>query len=203
MRTHGDIETMPLLSRFALAGLLVVGLAGPTLAKDDTILGEIKVGKYSDVWEVRFGGAAFDTGPASPNHFSGAIINAEVLAPSPDFLEVIGSPRPLLGTEIAVSDDPIHVIYGGLNWEAHVTERLYLGFSGGGSWNSSQVTTNSSSGATKDLGSSFLFLLQASIGYDITEKVTVQAFYNHFSNAYLATKNPGLESVGGRLGVRF
>tara|TARA_R110000751_G_scaffold107645_8_gene204061 strand:- start:154511 stop:155095 length:585 start_codon:yes stop_codon:yes gene_type:complete len=194
---------MPLWSRFALAALLAVGLAGPTLAADDTILGEIKVGKYSDIWEVRFGGAAFDTGPASPNNFSGAIINAEVLAPSPDFLDVIGSPRPLLGTEIAISDDPIHVVYAGLNWEAHVTERLYLGFSGGGSWNSSQVTTNSISGSTKDLGSSFLFLLQASIGYDVTEKVTLQAFYNHFSNAYLAASNPGLESVGGRLGVRF
>jgi len=45
--------------------------------------------------------------------------------------------------------------------------------------------------------------LQASAGYDITSTVTIQLFYNHFSNANLISSNIGLESIGARLALRF
>ncbi len=162
----------------------------------------IRYGKNAEYWEARFGGGAYDTGPGTPQHFTGGVINGEVLAPSPDFLSFIGSPRPYVGGDYAISDDEIHVVYAGLNWEAYLTQRMYLGFSGGGAWNSSQVTT-SSSGVTKDLGSSTLFHLQLSAGYDVTSKLTLQFFYNHFSNANIFNSNTGLESIGGRLGLRY
>ncbi|WP_419907152.1 acyloxyacyl hydrolase [Hoeflea sp.] len=155
----------------------------------------MEIGKYAEDWEVRFGGGAFDTGPASPNHFSGAVINGEILLPSPGILAALGSPRPLVGADFAISDNPIHVIYTGLNWQVHLTQWLYIGFSGGGSWVSSQVTTDPASGATKDLGSEWLFLLQASVGVDITEHLLVEVFYNHFSNASLTEFNTGLDDV--------
>ncbi len=162
----------------------------------------IRFGKNADYWEVRFGGGAYDWGPTTPSDFTGGVVNFEIVAPSPDYLERIGSPRPYIGADVAISDDAIHVIYAGLNWEAYVTKRLYFGFNGGGSVNTGprQVST---SGASKDLGSSFLFHLQASIGFDITEKLTVQVFLNHVSNANIDNSNPGLESVGGRIGIRF
>ena len=172
-------------------------------ASDDAFLSRLEIGKHARDWEARFGGGAFDTGPASPNHFSGGIINGEILLPSPDILVAIGSPRPLIGADIAISDNPVHVVYTGLNWQVHLTQRLYVGFTGGGSWNSSRVTTDAASGATKDLGSEWLFLLQATIGIDITEKLLVELFYNHFSNASLTEFNVGLEAVGGRMGYRF
>lgn len=159
-------------------------------------------GRNAAYWEIRLGGGAYDFGPATSNDFSGAVINAEILTPSPEILAGIGAPRPYLGTDIALSDDAIHVVYFGLNWELYLTRQLYLGLAGGGAWNSSPSTTNGS-GATKDLGSSFLFHLQASLGYDISQRWTMQVFYNHFSNANVSGFNAGLESIGARLGMRF
>ncbi|WP_169054141.1 acyloxyacyl hydrolase [Nitratireductor sp. XY-223] len=176
---------------------------GVAYASDDAFLSRVEIGKHAKDWEVRFGGGAYDTGPASPNHFSGAVINGEILLPSPDILAALGSPRPVIGADIAISDNPIHVVYTGLNWQVHLTRWLYIGFTGGGSWNSSQVTTDPVSGATKDLGSDWLFHLQASVGVDITEDILVEVFYNHYSNASLTDFNIGLESVGGRMGYRF
>ncbi len=189
------------LRTIVVAALAHLVLIAPTLADDQR--SGLGFGKNADYWEVRFGGGAYDFGPATPTDYNGGVVNFEVLAPSPDFLERIGSPRPYLGTDIAISDDAqIHVIYAGLNWEAYVTRRLYFGFGGGGSWNTGPRVT-SGSGDTKDLGYAFLFHLQASIGFDITETMTMQIFLNHISNANISVANPGLESVGGRIGVRF
>ena len=190
---------MRLLRVVALAGMALAAALSPAMAEDNP---DAQFGRNAKYWEVRLGGGAYDFGPATPQIFDGGVINGEILAPSPDFLDFLGSPRPYLGTDIALSDDAIHVIYFGLNWELYLTQRFYLGFSGGGSWNSSPVTTNSS-GTTKDLGSSTLFHLQASIGYDFASDWSIQLFYNHYSNANLDNNNTGLESMGGRVAKRF
>jgi hypothetical protein len=197
-----------------LGGLMrqiLIALAAATLLLQPSVsaardgsswLGGVAVGKNADKWEIRGGVAAYDSGAFSSQTFTGTVVNAEVLAPSPDFLSGIGSPRPYLGTDIAISDDPIDVFYAGLNWEAYLTQRLYLGFSFGGSVNTDQAKRNAF-GEEKDLGSPVLFHLQASAGFDITPTVTAQIYYNHFSNAKLAESNDGLESVGARIGLRF
>ncbi len=174
----------------------------PVVTAEDAQPNSSRWGRNADYWEVRFGGAAYDFGPATRRDFSGGVVNAEILVPSPGFLARIGAPRPYLGTDIAISDDAIHVVYLGLNWEVYLTEKLYLGIAGGGAWNSSSFTA-SASGATKDLGSSVLFHLQASLGFDISRNWTMQIFYNHFSNANVSGSNAGLESIGARLGKRF
>jgi hypothetical protein len=148
------------------------------------------------------GGGAYDAGPFTPDSFSGGVINGEFLFPSFDVLKGIGSPRPYIGTDIAISDDPIHVLYAGLNWQAYLTQRFYLGFSLGGSLNSDSKRTNDK-GDERDLGSTVLFHLQASAGVDITEKLGAEAFLNHISNANLGSSNDGLESAGVRLTWRF
>ena len=180
--------------RTALLAATMNLLAGQTMAAE--------IGKYSANWEIRLGGGAFDVGPFSRQVFSGGIINAEMLAPSPGFLAGLGSPRPYLGTDISLSNQAIHTFYTGLNWEAHLTDRFYAGFSLGGSVNTSKTTTQPG-GATKRLGSQVLFHLQASAGYDLTDSITAQVFLNHFSNANLGSSNHGLESVGARIGYRF
>lgn len=190
---------MQLLRIFAAIASIQFILLGHAFGTDQP---DTQFGRNADYWEVRFGGGAYDFGPTTPQVFSGAVLNGEILAPSPDFLDRLGSPRFYLGGDYALSDDPIHVIYLGLNWELYLTQKFYLGFSGGGAWNSSETTT-SSSGATKALGSSTLFHLQLSAGYDITSAITMQLFYNHFSNANLKNSNKGLESIGGRVGFRY
>lgn len=185
--------------------LTVLGLAilfPITSFADENKPGLLEFGRNADRWEARLGGAFYDSGPFSSQIFSGGVINGEFLAPSPDFLSAIGSPRPYVGTDIALSDHEIHVLYAGLNWEAYYTKRLYLGFSAGGSVNSDKSKANDF-GEVKDLGSSVLFHLQASAGFDITPNLTAQVYLNHFSNANLADSNDGLESTGFRLGMRF
>ncbi|MFC6490027.1 acyloxyacyl hydrolase [Nitratireductor sp. GCM10026969] len=162
----------------------------------------LEFGRNADRWEARAGGAIYDFGPFTPQSFSGGVINGELLAPSPKFLHGIGAPRPYIGTDIAISDDPIHVFYAGLNWEAYVSRKVYFGFSAGGAALSRRAETNDE-GEEKDLGSQVLFHLQASAGVDLTENLTAQVYFNHFSNAQLGESNDGLESVGVRLGFRF
>lgn len=188
-------------SLMAFGALLALG-AGPAAAQEAGFLGGIQVGKNADKYEMRLGVGGYDAGPFTPNSFSGAVINGEFLFPSFDFLSGIGSPRPYIGTDIAISDFPIHVFYAGLNWQAYLTQRLYLGFSLGGSVNSDSKRTNERD-QERDLGSSVLFHLQASAGVDITEKLGAEVFLNHVSNANLAGSNDGLESTGVRLTWRF
>jgi lipid A 3-O-deacylase len=184
------------------AAVYAAALMPAHAADTSTFLGGIEIGKNADRYEVRVGGGIYDTGPFTPDTFDGGVINGEILAPSPDFLAAIGSPRPYLGTDIAISDDPIHVFYAGLNWEAYLTERFYLGFSLGGSVNTDEEKRNDE-GDLRDLGSPVLFHLQASAGFDFTRDVGVQVFLNHISNANLASSNDGLESTGARLIYRF
>jgi lipid A 3-O-deacylase len=177
--------------------------AGPAAAQEAPgLLGGIQIGKNADAFELRLGGGAYDAGPFTPDSFSGGVINSEFLVPSFDFLSAIGSPRPYLGAEIAISDDPIHFVYGGLNWEAYLTKRFSIGFSAGGSINSDSERV-SDDGDERDLGSRVLFHLQVSAGFDLTPKLGVQAFINHFSNANLGSSNDGMESTGARLTYRF
>lgn len=190
--------------RVALAGaaMLVLGTTIVCAQDNSGFLGGIKVGKNAAKWEVRLGGSAYDSGVFSSQAAGGFNINGEVLAPSPGLLSGIGSPRPYIGTDIAVSDYPIDMFYSGLNWEAYLTRQFYLGFSLGGALDT-KTRFVTDEGKVKDLGSHLLFHLQASAGFDLTENITAQVYYNHFSNAKLSPADAGLESVGARIGVRF
>ncbi len=185
----------------AMVAFLALG-SYSAAAGEAGFLGGIDIGKNAARYEVRAGGAAYDVGPFTPDTFDGGVINGEVLAPSPAFLAVLGSPRPYIGTDIAISDDPIDVFYAGLNWEAYLTDRFYLGLSLGGSVNTDQKKRNDE-GELRDLGSPVLFHLQASAGLDFTRDIGMQVYLNHISNANLASSNDGLESTGARLIYRF
>ncbi|MFC5991135.1 acyloxyacyl hydrolase [Limoniibacter endophyticus] len=189
------------LARIFVLSTAIFGAVSAANAEDG-FLGGVQFGRNADHWELRGGAGAYDVGPFSVQSFNGVTLNAEVLAPSPDFLSGIGSPRPYLGMDLAFSDHEIHAFYGGVNWEAYWTQRFYTGFSVGGAFVSDQTKTNDL-GEQKDLGSKVLFHLQASVGFDITPNWTTQVYLNHFSNANLADSNDGLESFGFRIGYRF
>ncbi|MBN9071798.1 MAG: acyloxyacyl hydrolase [Rhizobiales bacterium] len=178
----------------AAAALLLNAAMATTAQADDA---KRWLAPHADMWEARFGGGLYDAGIFGPHDFDGGTINGEVLAPSPDILGRIGSPRPYIGTDVAVSSDPVHFFYAGLNWEARLAGKLYVGFSAGGS-----VNTDKRLGP-RDLGSTVLFHLQASAGLDITENTAFQVYINHYSNAGLAASNDGLDNAGARLALRF
>jgi hypothetical protein len=55
----------------------------------------------------------------------------------------------------------------------------------------------------KALGSRVLFHVPLELGYAFTDHVRASIYYEHISNAYLASPNEGLDNIGLRLGYRF
>ena len=55
----------------------------------------------------------------------------------------------------------------------------------------------------KALGSDFLFNPTFALGYDISKHFSVEAAYDHYSNAGFGGRNPGIDNFGGRLVYRF
>jgi hypothetical protein len=195
MNRIGRLLAFPLL----LAGMLAPGTAS---AKDRYLLpGFGLIGKYSNKFELRLGVAAYDTGIFSTHDFSGAVVNGELLFPSPDFLYAIGSPRPVIGVDIATAPGAIHFAYAALNWDAHFTDRLYATWSVGGAVTSATDLHHSTS--YKNLGCKVLFHLGAGLGYDLSEHASVELYADHFSNADLCKPNNGAESAGVRFAYRF
>lgn len=162
-------------------------------------------GNYSDKMEARLGILSFDTGIAGTMHrFDGVNINGELLFRSPEFLDVIGSPRPYIGFLASIVKrpaNPVNFLYAGLNWDYNITKSLYLSASlGAGVHDAKELYTFVNN---KALGCHALFHLGAAVGYDITPNVTVQAYADHFSNAALCRENQAAESAGVRVGFRW
>ena len=55
----------------------------------------------------------------------------------------------------------------------------------------------------KAFGSTVLFNPNFSLGYDITPRISVEAAWEHYSNAGLGSRNPGMDNYGGRLVWHF
>lgn len=187
-------------TRLAAAMMAFCGLVLPAEAGD--LAPSFDVGRHADRLELRGSIAFYDSGPFTSQTASAAVINGELFFPSPALLDAIGSPRLYIGTDIVTDGDLTNVAYAGLNWQAHLYSKLYLGFSVGGSINDDSTIVGND-GELKDLGSNVLFHLQASAGYDITQDLSAEIYLNHFSNANLGDSNDGLESTGVRLGYRF
>jgi lipid A 3-O-deacylase len=162
------------------------------------------IGKNADMPEIKLGGAFYDFGPATSHDEDGFVVNGEVLLPSPEFLSRIGSPRPYFGADVAFVENgttPVHVAYAGLNWQAHWSQRFYTSASLGGSYNTADL--NNPSPNHWGIGCNWLFHIGLSAGFDVTERVSVEAFANHYSNANQCFSNGGLESSGLRVGLKF
>lgn len=177
--------------------------AGPSPSIADSLLPERfgETGPYADRYEARIGVMAYDRGAFSTDDFSGTVINGEFLFKSPEFLSAIGSPRPYLGFDAAIADDPIHFAYAGLSWDMALTSRLYLSASLGGAVTTADNLEDPT--AYKALGSRALFHVALGMGFDITRDLTLQLYADHFSNAGLTEPNNGAEAAGVRLGYRF
>jgi lipid A 3-O-deacylase len=171
-------------------------------AEEQYLFGEFgQIGKNADKLELQLGLLSYDTGLFTHQDFNGAVLNGEILFPSPDFLAPLGSPRPHLGFDAALVDDPIHFAYAGLTWDVYFTKWLYLSASFGGALTTAQNLEDPTE--YKALGCRGLFHVGAGLGFDITEKATVQLYADHFSTASLCEPNNGAENAGIRFGYRF
>ncbi|MBV9827787.1 MAG: acyloxyacyl hydrolase [Alphaproteobacteria bacterium] len=157
--------------------------------------------------ELKIGGLAHDVTLGGHHLETGADVNVEMLFTPPDFLSVIGSPRPHIGADINTSGNTSDG-YFGLTWGISLIQSLFqpndsvfVNGSLGGAVQDGYI--DSSPPTRKKLGSRILFRESAELGYQLTPITSVSTFVDHISNANLGQHNAGITSVGGRLGFKF
>ena len=157
--------------------------------------------------EVKAGVLAHDIGVFGSGVEGGADIVGEVLFKSPDFLGVIGAPRPTIGGSVNTNGKTDY-IYFDMTWTATVWkptlqqgDGIYLGAFVGGAVHDGRV--NERDDGNKDLGTRALFHLGVEAGYQITPVYSLEAYFSHLSNADASSHNPGLNNVGVRAGFKF
>ena len=160
--------------------------------------------------EVKIGALAHDVGFLGHHVESGADVNLEMLFASPDFLRVIGSPRPHIGADVNTAGNT-SVGYFGLTWGVTLVDGVFgpgdavfvNGSLGGAIHDGSPLTGAIQPPGRKLLGSRILFRESAELGYQINPTVSISAILDHISNANLAPRNAGITSAGARLGFKF
>lgn len=115
-------------------------------------------------------------------------------------LGFLGAPAPYVFASAATGGET-HLAAAGLSWR--LGGRLFArpGFG-------IAVHTRSSHGAVNgirtDLGSRVLFEPELGIGYQLSERVALEATWVHVSHAQLLSRqNPGMDSIGIRLSYRL
>ena len=157
--------------------------------------------------EVKLGLLAHDVGVLGDPIEHGADVVGEILFASPDFLSIIGTPRPTIGGSVNTAGKTNYA-YADLTWTATLWrpdlqegDGIYLGgFLGGAIHDGRLQPVNPGS---KDLGTRGLFHLGVEAGYQITSTYSVEGYFSHLSNANISRHNPGLNNAGLRLGYKF
>lgn len=189
--------------RHILPALVLSLLApSPATAGDETPVDGLRFeSRNADRLELRLGLASYDTGLFSGQDYSGLTLHGQILFPSPDFLAPIGTPRPYLGVNVSPGGQRTDFVFAGVEWEAYVTDRLYLLAGAGGAVHNADDLLGPVE--YKALGCRALFHLSAGLGYDVSPNLTVQVYHDHFSNGGLCTRNQGADHAGVRIGYRF
>ena len=145
--------------------------------------------------EFKFGVLAHDTGLFGEHVESGADLNFEMLFTPPDFLGIIGSPRPHLGGSLNTAGNT-NTGYFGLTWGIALIQNLF-GWGG-------QVSLNGGLGGAfqdgfhnnappdrKKLGSTALFRGSLELGYQLTPTISISGFVDHCRTPISRSTMPG------------
>lgn len=152
------------------------------------------------VSEVRAGVLAHDLGIFGNAKEGGASVNAEVYFKDLKWIDGKWQFRPSVGVTVNTQGDTSFA-YANLNVSHPISEAVFVEAGAGVAVHNGEK--RSSDPETKELGSQVLFHLSASVGVELSERVTLSAYVDHISNGNLAHPNEGLETVGIRLGVKF
>ena len=173
----------------ALAGVLASLLFAAPVAAQSSLLYEFRGGVLAhDVPIVAAGKYEYGIG-----------LNAE-LAFAPSLPLLGGAIRPVLGGTFATNNGTSWA-YLDARWEWSGS-LLFFGIGVGPAIQSGQSLCCNTSGQ-KGLGSRVLFHVPVELGLQFTPNNRISVYYEHVSNAFLATPNPGMDNIGLRLAHRF
>jgi lipid A 3-O-deacylase len=182
----------PFLTVAAAVSAVACSLAvDPTAARAQSLIEEVKLGVLHHDTSGLWSGFRLEQ--------SGVDINAELLF-RPALAVLAGSIRPVLGGSVNTAGNTSHG-YLGLRWQAELPGNFYLGIGLGGAVHDGHLTPDSPT--RKALGSRVLFHIPAEIGYRLDAHHSLSLYFEHTSNAWLASYNEGMDRIGMRYGYRF
>ncbi|MBS0538434.1 MAG: acyloxyacyl hydrolase [Proteobacteria bacterium] len=156
-------------------------------------------GVSSFLYEIRGGVLAHDLHFVAASHVEqGVSLNAEAaFAPS---LPILGGVlRPVLGGTFTTS--------GGTSW-GYLDARweysgslFFFGIGLGAAIHDAPLGFDQN--GQKALGARVLFHIPLEVGLQVTPQNRISAYFEHSSNAYTASPNPGMDNLGIRLAHRF
>jgi hypothetical protein len=153
--------------------------------------------------EVRLGGFAHGVGNPERGSWD---VNGEVLSDrlfqTEDPAWAALAPRLHFGATINTAGQTSHG-YFGLTWTYDLLPALFIEGSFGGSVNNGHTGDRFTPFDHAKLGCHVLFRESASVGYRITDQLSVMATFEHLSNGNLCDFNRGLNNVGVRIGYSF
>lgn len=159
--------------------------------------------------EIKIGVEAHDITLGGSHKENGADINEEILFVSPDFLSVIGAPRPHLGGQINTAGNTDQA-YFGLTWGLPLlkavlgeTDGLTIYGSLGGAYQDGYQNESPIPANRKALGAPVLFRESVELGYHLWPVASVSLIVDHISNANIAPHNAGITNAGARIGFKF
>ena len=127
-------------------------------------------------------------------------MNAEIVFNQPSLKLWHGFILPNMGVSINNQHDTSKV-YGGLLWEFVFDNGFFVNSGGGLAIHNGHLESDDSN--KKQLGSRVLFRVPIEFGFTIREHHRISFMFDHISNAYLATPNEGMDTIGLRYGYQF
>ncbi len=116
-------------------------------------------------------------------------------------LKFIGAPSPYVFGSLSSAGDT-NFAAAGLSWR--IGGRLYARPGIGIAIHDRDSLIVGSDGLRRDLGSRILFEPEFGIGYQVSDRVSIEASWVHISQAQLFDRqNPGMDSIGIRLNYRL
>lgn len=171
---------------FALGAILWL----PGVASADDLIHEMRVGLLQHDMDGMWSGFRRE---------SGVDINLEaVFTPSASFMD--GTVRPAIGMSVNSGGDTSK-IYFDARWEYDTRSKLRPSFGLGLAIHDGETSLTRND--RKALGSSVLFHIPIEFIYRMDEHNAVSLFFDHMSNASLASSNEGMDTLGLRYGYRF
>lgn len=181
------------------AFVFIYGLANPSLHAQDSSAQDSVPGI---LYGIRIGLLAHDVGGlwSHSRAEAGVDVNAEIVFSQPRLRLWQGLILPNMGVSINSRHDTSKA-YAGLLWEWVFGNGFFVNSGGGLAVHNGQLESDDSN--KKQLGSRVLFRVPIEFGFTIRERHRISILFDHVSNAYLATPNEGMDTIGVRYGFQF